>query len=238
MRALVVWLAMVIVFAAPGHAEEKGTLEKVYEGALKTAEKIFGPEERPHMVDKTPKPQIVIRGGDLRYNEQQLKFGDSLANWTKVLGKPSRFSGDRTYTWDGMGIVIWMQYKAAHGAELTDKVAGMEIFFNFKPKDPYDDLVKTRPDGTPIKKAPDFRPQNPFPGYLEIDGAGVDRTSKVWEVNWNKNMFGDPVKHGFQRAHLPTIFRAVSPPPEYELDMSFRTDKKGRDGMIYSLSID
>ena len=50
-------------------------------------------------------------------------------------------------------------------------------------------------------------------------------------------MFDDAVKHGFQRAHLPTIYRAVSPPPEYALDMSFHTDKNGRDGLIYYLSI-
>ena len=237
MRYLYLWLAALLLIATPASAEEKGTLDRIYKGALNAAEKVFGPEERPHKVDKTKQPQIIIKGGEMRYNGKILKPGDSFANWKKVLGKPSRFSLDRIYTWDNLGIAAWLQSKGADGPGFTDKITEMDIFFNQKPRDPTEGLVTTSPDGTPIKKWPDFKPKNVFPGYLEIDGAGVDRTSKVWEVNWNKNMFDDPVRRGFQRAHLRTIYRAVSPPPEHALDMSFHTDKNGQDGMIYYLSI-
>ena len=147
----------------------------------------------------------------------------------------SRFSGYNIYTWDNLGIVAGLKSRGADGPGFTNTISHLSVFFNHKPRDPFGDLVTTSSDGTPIKKEPDFRPKTAFPGYLEIDGAGVDRTSKVWEVNWNKNMFGDAAKHGFQRSHLPTIYRALSPPPK--LDMSFHTDKNGRDGLIYYLSI-
>ena len=227
MRYLYLWLAALLLMATPASAEEKGTLDRIYKGALNAAEKVFGPEERPHKVDKTKQPQIIIKGGEMRYNGKILKPGDSLANWKKVLGKPSRFNGERIYTWDNLGIAAWLQSKEGPG--YTDKITEMDIYFNLKPLDP---IFKER-----IPGHTDFRPKNVFSGYLEIDGAGVDRTSKVWEVNWNKNMFDDAVRHGFQRAHLRTIYRAVSPPPEHALDMSFHTDKNGQDGMIYYLSI-
>ena len=229
------WLTTIFLLAAPAFAEEKGALDRIYEGALKGAEKIFGPEERPHKVDKSKQPQIIIKGGEMRFNGKMLQPGDTFANWVKVLGKPSRFSGYNIYTWDTLGIIVWLQ--VTESGHTINKVTEMDIFFNFKPRDPLwdGDYITTRPDGTPVKKKPDFKPKNTFRGYLEIDGAGVDSTSKVWEVNWNKYMFDDAAKYGFTRAHRPTIVRAVSPPPK--LDMSFHTDKKGQEGLIYYLSI-
>ena len=118
MRFDVFGLLAALLFSVPSFAEEKGTLDRVYEGALKAAEKVFGPEERPHKVDKNKQPQIIIEGGELRYNGRHLKLGDTFANWTKVLGKPTRFNGRRIYTWDNLGINVWLQDKDGPGYKI------------------------------------------------------------------------------------------------------------------------
>lgn len=211
------------MLAAPACAEEKGTLDRVYEGATKAAGKLLALPEKPHIVDKNKQPQIIIKGGELRYNGHQLKFGDTYSSWVTVLGKPSRFSGDNIYTWDNLGIVAVLKARGADGPGFTNKITQLDVFLNHKPRDPI------------FEHIPNFRPKKTFPGYLEIDGASVDSASKVWEVNRYKNMFGNPEEYGFTQDYLPTIFRAVSPPPK--LDMSFHTDKKGLDGLIYHLSV-
>ena len=106
MRFNILWLIAAFLFSVSACAEEKGTLDRVYEGAQKAAEKVFGLDELPHAVNKNKQPQIIIKGGELRYNGHPLKFGDTYSNWVKVLGKPSRFSGYNYHTWDNLGIAI------------------------------------------------------------------------------------------------------------------------------------
>ena len=137
MRFLYLWLATLLLIATPASAEEKGTLDRIYEGALKGAEKVFGPEERPHKVDKNKQPQIIIKGGEMRYNGKALKLGDTFANWVKVLGKPSRFSGYNIYTWDNLGIVAGLKSRGADGPGFTNTISHLSVFFNHKPRDPF-----------------------------------------------------------------------------------------------------
>ena len=222
--------------AVPGFAEDKNKLDQLFEDAAKAAGMIKD-RGKPRQVDKTKFPQIIIKGSEVRYNGQVLKFGDTFVKWESVLGKSSRFTRS-IYTWDNLGVIVYLKgEQRQEGWRNTNKISEMVIYLNFKPKDPFwdGDFITTNPDGTPSKPPPDFKPKKSFPGYLEIDGAGVDRTSKVWEVNANKNMFGDPAKHRFRRAHLPTIYSALTPPPE--LHMQFNTDEKGQEGTIYKFTI-
>ena len=224
MRFDVFGLLAALLFSVPSFAEEKGTLDRVYEGALKAAEKVFGSEEKLHKVDKNKQPQIIIKGNEMRYNGQLLELGDTFDNWVKVLGKPTRFSGDNVHIWDNLGIIIYLRDRRAGYTNKISVVSVMDIFFNFESRDQI------------FEHIPYFSPKNAFVGYLEIDGTGVDSTSKVWEVRATKDLFGDPLRHGFQRDHLPTIFRALSPPPT-KLNMTFHTDRNGQYGVIYYLGV-
>jgi hypothetical protein len=106
-------------------------------------------------------------------------LGDNIREWKKVLGgAPREFSGyDTSFTWDTLGLEL------VNDPKNKTRVIQMTLFLNFRPKDPYEGLVTHLPDGTPVQPLPDFKPHSAFAGYLELDGAGIDRDTQVWEVN-------------------------------------------------------
>ena len=233
MKHLSVLLCFALALVAiPGFAEDKNKLDQLFEDAAKTAGMIKD-RGKPRQVDKTKRPQIIIKGSEIRYNGKVLKLGEPLKKWEKVLGKSARFHGE-LYAWDSMGVQCRARPPERYVSEII-------IHMNFKHKEPWEVEIDAQPQHAPggriILRDPDITPKKPFTGYLEIDGAGADRNSKVWEINWNKQ--GDPNKPGekkFHQAYLPVIYSTATPPPEEYL-LEFRTDRNGQEGTIYNFSI-
>ena len=79
------------------HAEQRSKLDQLFDDAAKAAGMIKD-RGKPRQVDKNKYPQIIIKGSEIRYNGQVLKFGDDMEQWEKVLGKASKSSGGSVYT--------------------------------------------------------------------------------------------------------------------------------------------
>lgn len=132
---------------------------------------------RPRLIKRGATPEIILSGGEVRYNGKLLRLGASIDEWSDILGRNHRdYPYYGTSTWDDLGIELVIDKK--------DKktVIQMTIYVTLEPPDPYRGLVTHHPDGTPIKPTYDTRPQKPFPGYLELDNFGIDAETKFWEI--------------------------------------------------------
>jgi hypothetical protein len=225
------------------HAEERSKLDQLYDAAAKAAG-IIKDRGKPRQVDKTKTPQFIIKGSEIRYNGIALRLGDTIDSWQRALGSPSRRNElSHSYIWDDLGIVLAVRDELSPEgwSRPTNKISQVEIFLNFRKKESWEESSdarpQLRPDGSIVPRGPNPRAESPFEGYLEIDRAGVDRNTMVWEVNAIRegypDIWGDTT---FSKSYLPTKFSAITPPPE-SYTMIFNTDGKGREGMIYSLSI-
>ncbi|MBS1160235.1 MAG: hypothetical protein H6R15_2654 [Proteobacteria bacterium] len=143
---------------------------------------------KPRIIKKGAKPEIIIQGETITINGKKLAIGDTLEKWTEAIpGTPNCEAvklglGKKNIScrWELLGIEI-----ATFEIDSVEKspkfVGGMGIYINFE-FDPYAGLVTTRPDGTPISPPQKTHPDHPFPGYLEIDGYGINSKTEFWEV--------------------------------------------------------
>lgn len=130
---------------------------------------------KPRVVARGGQPEVVVQGSQVLVNGKSLTIGTSSINdWRAVLGPESRSETGTyaIYLWDRYGIALSAQEK-------RNTVTQLEISLNLEPKEPW---IPLRPDGSTKAEPPDYRPKNPFPGYLQLDGYGIDAQSKFWEI--------------------------------------------------------
>ncbi|NGZ84941.1 DUF7738 domain-containing protein [Duganella aceris] len=128
---------------------------------------------RPSKVDKGAQPAISIY-----FNNHQLMLGRQMDEWKKAIGSGGVCSpkSERPMwcKWDTLGIEITATF------ERPQLVSQMKLHFS---RDPEESLYDTRPrdaKGKPID--PVWLSKGVFPGYLELDGFGIDKHAKFWEV--------------------------------------------------------
>jgi hypothetical protein len=170
--------------------------------------------------------ELIIRSSEISFNGKPLKLGAHIDEWKKVFGaSPRSFPKHPTsYVWDDIGIEI----VTAH--EQITKVVQLTVYLNPKPKDPYAGMVTVWPDGSPNTPLPDFNPKNMFRGYFELDGAGIDRQTKVWEVNALAKR-----RNKFYCMMSLNSCHAATEDNRYTLD--FSTDNKKGEGLIYVFTL-
>jgi hypothetical protein len=181
---------------------------------------------KPRSVQRRAKPELIIRRGVIAFNGKRLKLGSSIAEWEKTLGKSSRLTegGSSINTWDELGIIT---YRLPGRSDVVEA----DIFLNRAPRHPIlDQREHVGPDGKTYSLGPDFRPTQMFPGYLELDGAGIDAQTKVWEVNALAKR-----KRKFTCSMNLHSCHAATEDEQYTLD--FATDNMKDEGTIYRLSI-
>lgn len=136
---------------------------------------------KPRIVPKGATPEIIIVGNTITYNGKPLQFGTKLHEWEKILGEPNRRFEDGPPTllvWDKLGIAIL----TGQTVKNKDEVTQITIHLIKRPKDPYSGLVTHSPDGKPSPPEKEFTPREAFPGYLELDGFGIDAQTKFNEI--------------------------------------------------------
>jgi len=139
--------------------------------------KSFG---EPRVVPKGAKPEIIIKGTQIAYDGTELKIGDSFARWRAVLPPNSRCSDETREpvfcAWHSLALTV--------GTDLSNRtrVTYFNLYLNIEPKDPAEALFTSNPDGSPAKPLPDWSHKQPFPGYLELDGFGIDSKTEFWEI--------------------------------------------------------
>lgn len=139
------------------------------------------------IVPRGASPEIVIQRDQISVNGKGLKLGESLDKWIKAL--PTEPVCDRggprvLCNWHTLGIQV-----------LTDRqrnevVVEVGIYVALESNEMWKYFTRT-PDGRPIEPPTDWKPKNAFKGYLELDGFGIDATTKFWEIRKS----ADPKRH-------------------------------------------
>ena len=179
----------------------------------------------PRMVKRGATPELILRADKIYFNLKPLHIGADVSKWIDVLGKKYRVSPYGTsLIWDEHGISL-----------VTDEankktVVQITVYLNKRPKDPLDGLVTHRPDGTPVEPIYDIQPSNPFSGYLELDGFGIDAKTKFWEIA----KYVDPTRNlrcGLRDCtHPHGSFSSIA-------NIYMRLNSKDEYGEIYELAI-
>ncbi len=132
----------------------------------------------PRRVKRNAKPEIIIKGSHIFFDGKPLEFGRPLEEWKNILNRRPRCdkTGIEWCVWEDLGLEVSTRAKSNFGVSTI----------NIKISIPDDLLEETRisyPDGTThnTPKA-DWLAHHPFTGYLEIDGFGIDKETKFWEL--------------------------------------------------------
>jgi hypothetical protein len=156
-------------FHAAGTAlaqDSRKTAVEIWNDAIEKAAKAGGfikDYGESRVVHRGAKPEVILRGDQLTFNGQQLKIGQSIDAWIKVLPRERRCeSGERSGScvWDDLGLQAVLDFRN------PGKVRAFYVFLR---------LPEMILDTT-------FQPSKPFPGYLELDGFGIDAQTAFWEV--------------------------------------------------------
>jgi hypothetical protein len=132
----------------------------------------------PRHVKRYAKPEIIMKGSSIFFDGTPLELGDPLVSWKNILKRKPHCdkTGIKWCVWEDLGLEVSASKK--HNFAVSNVVIKLSI-----PEDPYESSVTSYPDGTPynLPKA-DWLARHPFTGYLEIDGFGIDKETKFWEL--------------------------------------------------------
>lgn len=147
-----------------------------HKAALATGAIIETPS--PRRVKRYAKPEIIIKGSDIFFDGKRLEFGQPLTKWKNIINRKPHCdkTGTEWCVWDDLGITASTSWE--------NKISVSTFTINLSI--PEHLLAETRtpnPDGTPDNKTKtDWLARHPFTGYLEIDGFGIDKETKFWEL--------------------------------------------------------
>lgn len=102
---------------------------------------------------------------------------DSMDAWKKTIGAGSVCGGDSLVAvckWDVLGIEI------GSGIKRLNRVEFINIYFNEDPRRAAINVADVDVHGKPVP-AP-WEVKGRFPGYFELEGYGIDRHTKFWEI--------------------------------------------------------
>lgn len=159
---------------------EQNNLWEIFNEAKKSALIKAGEISDPtksRKVKKGKKPEIIIVEDKLYFNAKLLRFGDSLQSWKKIIaGRPRCFEGGMILcVWDELGLTV------ATSDITPDKVVliGLQLNFSDSDKVAANGLSMHGKSGVTEESS---MPQNTFPGYLELDGIGIDEKTEFRDI--------------------------------------------------------
>ncbi|QJE00687.1 hypothetical protein HH212_12195 [Massilia forsythiae] len=133
---------------------------------------------QPRHVKRQAKPEIIIKGSNIFFDGKPLEFGWTLASWKSILKRNPHC--DKTEivwcVWEDLGLEVSTRAKSNFGVSTIVIKLSIPEHLLHETRTPYPDGT---PDNTP--KA-DWLARHPFTGYLEIDGFGIDKETKFWEL--------------------------------------------------------
>ncbi|WP_146120508.1 MULTISPECIES: hypothetical protein [Pseudomonas] len=190
---------------------------------------------RARIVPKGAKPEVIIRrtgiessgnpyfADGILYNGQRITITDTPARAIEVFGPDFRVYQSR-HIWDNLGISM--------------HVATPSQSFNNKPKPKYIKSISIDlnppPPGEPISPT---EPSHYFSGHLDLDGAGIDSKTKIWEVRALADRSGLSGGHPYIICiQSRTVCEVQSLGDERSDEVSFWTDKDHANGKIYSVT--
>jgi len=134
--------------------------------------------DQPRHVERYAKPEIIIKGTNIFFDGRPLEFGRPLTSWKGILKRNPHCdeTGTEWCIWEELGLKVSTRAKSNFG------VSTIVIYLSI-PENLLEETRTTHPDGMP-SNAPkaDWLVRHPFTGYLEIDGFGIDKETKFWEL--------------------------------------------------------
>jgi hypothetical protein len=150
--------------------------EVKHQAALATGA-ITSPPPLRH-VKRYAKPEIIIKESNIFFEGRPLEFGRPLTSWKNIIKRKPRCdkTGSEWCVWEDLGLEV------SASKENNFRVSSINIKISI-PEDLLNQTKDLRPDGTPddAPKAA-WLAHHPFTGYLEIDGFGIDKETKFWEL--------------------------------------------------------
>lgn len=190
---------------------------------------------RARIVPKNSKPEVIIRrtgigssgnpyfADGILYNGQRITITDTPARAIEVFGPDFRVYQSH-HIWDNLGISMYVDTPSQ--------------FFNNKPKPDYIQSISIElnppPPGEPISPT---QPSHYFSGHLDLDGAGIDSKTKIWEVRALADRSGLSGGHPYIICiQSRTTCKIQAYGEERSDEVSFWTDKDHANGKIYSVT--
>jgi hypothetical protein len=132
----------------------------------------------PRHVKKDAKPEIIIKDSRIFFEGKPLEFGRTLKSWKNIIKRKPHCdkTGIEWCVWEDLGLEVYASEEDNFGVgTIIIKISIPEHLLN--------ETRTPHPDGTP-DNAPkaDWLARHPFTGYLEIDGFGIDKETKFWEL--------------------------------------------------------
>lgn len=189
--------------------------------------------ERARIVPKGATPEVSIRrtgveprgypyfADGILFNGQRITINDSPSRALEVFGSEFRTYNNH-YIWDHLGIEMYT-YAPGYGPNPYTKVIHtISIHLN------------TTSEGVITDRT---EPKQSFKGYLELDGAGIDRDSKLWEVRALVDRSGLADAHAYITCNdKRPVCKVPSFGKERSDEVHFWTDMDHANGKIYSVN--
>lgn len=181
----------------------------------------------PRQIPRGAKPELIISGTDITFNEKRLVLGGDFQGWVQVLGKNYRpmTHGNKyesLFVWDEFGILVQL--------DPVDKktVESISVELNFKQI-----YAKWEPDFKDYKPGIGVIPAKFFRGYLQINGVPIDAKSTIREVNRRAN--GKLSIHCIRGINACSDY--LTPVDAGAPFIGFGVDSRKEDSLIYGVSI-
>jgi hypothetical protein len=137
-------------------------------------------EGKPGKVKRGQHPEVKLAKDKIYFDGKELRLGASLAAWMKII------PGTPRCTKPELSLCIWDNLGLSAGVEASGIHAIRYLNIQMSIADDDKNIGKADyPDGTPGDKPLDLSPHNVFPGYLEMDGFGIDSETEFWEIRKN-----------------------------------------------------
>lgn len=189
-----VWLAFCCLFVAgceasdsstPGTAGERNaasasapSLLDRWNQLMKKGREYAEPSSSPEAFRVVPRggwPEIILSGPSIRVNGQSVEIGGTLDSWKKALPSQHHCTGGRVRTvcvWRELGLEVATQ--SARNQSVLDVSVHLALS---------SDTTSTPAEsGSSDDEGVSQGPTRAFPGYLELDGYGIDARTKFSEL--------------------------------------------------------
>jgi len=154
----------------------------------------------PRHVPRGKKPEVIIRNDTITVNGQPVYMFQSIDSWIRAFGSPS----DDCKFEKNNSICGWLDYGLILSTDNSEgkTLVVNAIFYLNVPEYSYFFFPEKR-DTNPYEKSKNntkkslAKPMQVFPGYIEINGYGLNAETKLWEVLKGAKSWEDPVNGNF-----------------------------------------
>lgn len=167
------------IFSSPEQLSQPSLLERLDTLKRKALQEVdsFKNSDKPRQVKRASKPEIILRNNMIFINGKEIHFGDSLEYVKKTISGTVRCSGKSMTLciWDDLGLEVGTKNL------IPETMSFLNIYIRID--DSYKVLSNAgHQNAAAVETLPALMPREAFPGYLELNGVGIDVETKFSEI--------------------------------------------------------